>query len=264
MEKQGTIYKIENTINGKVYIGQTIMNINKRIARHKYELGVGQHHSQYLQRAWDKYGEGAFEFSVIKKCPKNELDKEEIEHIKRYDSFKNGYNMTSGGVTNSHKKPHTEQSKKKMSIKSRKRWQDEEYREKMKNIPRAKGEKANKSVKVICINDNKIFGSMTLAGEYYGIDFKSISACCAGKNEYVGLRQTGIKLEFAYYDEEKQYKLKAINHINEKRRIKCIDTGQTFNSLNEAEIKTGITKASISHVCHGRRNHAGGMEWEFI
>ena len=61
------IYKIRNTVNGKVYVGSAV-NINNRWCVHRHGLERGIHHSVKLQRAWDKYGDLAFEFSTLEIC----------------------------------------------------------------------------------------------------------------------------------------------------------------------------------------------------
>ena len=50
-----SIYSITNLINGKMYIGSTV-NTNVRWLKHKRELLNGTHHSNKLQRAFNKYG----------------------------------------------------------------------------------------------------------------------------------------------------------------------------------------------------------------
>ena len=47
-----------------------------------------------------KYELENFDFSIIEKCSKEELDKKEIYWIKYYNSFYNGYNQTKGGAAN--------------------------------------------------------------------------------------------------------------------------------------------------------------------
>lgn len=58
------IYKIIHTESGRYYIGSSI-NIEKRWWKHKNDLKNGDHHSIYLQRLWNKYGEDAFEFQIF-------------------------------------------------------------------------------------------------------------------------------------------------------------------------------------------------------
>jgi group I intron endonuclease len=61
------IYQIRNIINGKCYIGSSI-NIQERWGAHKRTLRKNQHYNKYLQRAWNKHGEGCFEFTVLETC----------------------------------------------------------------------------------------------------------------------------------------------------------------------------------------------------
>ena len=68
------VYEIRNILNGHKYYGSAV-DIKRRFARHKMDLRKGKHHSIYLQRAWDKYGEDSFEFIVLAVCEPN---KEEL------------------------------------------------------------------------------------------------------------------------------------------------------------------------------------------
>ena len=60
------VYKIENIINGYCYIGSTI-NCEGRRKVHFRSLKKGTHHCRHLQRAWNKYSEENFKFSVLEK-----------------------------------------------------------------------------------------------------------------------------------------------------------------------------------------------------
>ncbi len=59
-----TIYKIENLINSKCYVGSTI-NYARRKRRHFEDLKQGKHHSIKLQRAYKKYGLDAFKITEL-------------------------------------------------------------------------------------------------------------------------------------------------------------------------------------------------------
>ena len=88
------IYMIENTINNKKYIGQSV-NIERRWLRHKNKNYWKQ--SSYLNRAFMKYGIENFHFSILCECKANELDHLEIKFIKEFNTFYEGYNLTLGG-----------------------------------------------------------------------------------------------------------------------------------------------------------------------
>jgi len=89
------IYKIENLINKKLYIGQSI-NIKRRWSYHKSKLKRNVHWNPHLQSAWNKYGEENFKFEKIEDCTINLLDEKEKYWCDLYESFKNnnGYNLT--------------------------------------------------------------------------------------------------------------------------------------------------------------------------
>jgi len=85
------IYAIKNIYNGKMYIGRSI-NVMNRGRDHFYDLRNNQHHSNYLQNSFNKYGENAFIFGLIEEYDKTLLTEKERYWIDYYDTFKNGYN----------------------------------------------------------------------------------------------------------------------------------------------------------------------------
>ena len=87
------VYMIKNKVNGKFYIGSSV-DIAYRWARHKRQLRNGNHHSIHLQRAWDKYGEASFDFSILSTIEGDFLDASqvEIQTIEKYNSYYGCYN----------------------------------------------------------------------------------------------------------------------------------------------------------------------------
>lgn len=93
------IYKIENMLNGKVYIGQS-KNIGRRWTQHKQRsMENGCKEYDYpLYRAFRKYGIDNFDFSILEECSEETLNEREQYWIKYFNSKKNGYNQTDGGA----------------------------------------------------------------------------------------------------------------------------------------------------------------------
>lgn len=84
------IYKIENLVNGKVYIGQS-MDIEKRWIGHRNGKCL-------IKLAIQKYGIENIKFSVVEECLIEELNNKETYWIETESSMcPNGYNMRSGG-----------------------------------------------------------------------------------------------------------------------------------------------------------------------
>ncbi len=86
------IYKIENLLNGKCYIGQSI-EIEHRFSKHKSAKD-----DFYIHRAIRKYGIKNFSFEIIEECKVEKLDERENFWIKEKNTLiPNGYNMVPGG-----------------------------------------------------------------------------------------------------------------------------------------------------------------------
>ena len=66
-EGLGVVYKIENLVNGKVYIGQTT-RYQRRKRDHLNFLTINNHINKNLQKDFNKYGEEQFNITIIKEC----------------------------------------------------------------------------------------------------------------------------------------------------------------------------------------------------
>ena len=66
------IYTITHTASGRQYVGSS-NNVPYRWRKHKAALRSAKHHSAYLQRLWDKYGEDAFTFELVLLCRQDSL-----------------------------------------------------------------------------------------------------------------------------------------------------------------------------------------------
>ena len=96
--KVGSIYIIKNTINDKVYIGQTTMTVHERFMAHMKPSTVKRRGTYKLYNAVLKYGRDKFYVETLESnVPLSVINQKEIEYIAQYDSFYNGYNSTKGG-----------------------------------------------------------------------------------------------------------------------------------------------------------------------
>lgn len=117
------IYKFENKLNGKIYIGQTI-NIKRRHRDHK------RSNSKFgaFPKAVKKYGIDGFYFEILESCEIIKLSSRELFWIEFYGSMApNGYNLIKGDI-------HGERSgetKAKNSASMINRYKDEDYRKTM-------------------------------------------------------------------------------------------------------------------------------------
>ena len=107
------VYKHINKINGKVYIGQTALNVERRWRNGKgYKTGV-------FKKAIEKYGWDNFEHIIVRdKLSKEEANLLEVSLIRKYKELGICYNITDGGEGACGYK-HTEESKKKISNRSK-------------------------------------------------------------------------------------------------------------------------------------------------
>lgn len=90
----GLVYKYTSITTKKSYIGKSM--------EYRYSYRQKQHRddvsNSHFAKAKRKYGFDNFELTVLETgIPKEYLSEREIYWITYYDSFKNGYNSTSGG-----------------------------------------------------------------------------------------------------------------------------------------------------------------------
>jgi len=108
---KGVIYCYHCIPTGKKYIGQTKYE-RKRKEHHNYMVKNGSKRKFY--NAIKKYGWENFIYGIIEECDSNTLLQREMYYIKKYGTFKCGYNSTLGGDGKSGWK-HTEETKGKIA-----------------------------------------------------------------------------------------------------------------------------------------------------
>lgn len=82
-------------------------------------------------------------------------------------------------------------------------------------------------------------------------EHKKIDSCCKRLSEAM----KGKK-----HSEETKRKMSEAH----SKKVLCVETSEVFESVSEAQRKTGIFNNSISNVCNGKRKTAGGYHWKFV
>ena len=94
MEIFQSVYTITNTVNNKIYVG--CGNAWYRKEKHFYNLRTHRHTNKPLQEDFDKYGESAFKFEILRKGTFADERALMIE-LQTYDE-RYGYNSVDPGM----------------------------------------------------------------------------------------------------------------------------------------------------------------------
>lgn len=201
----------------KNYIGQTMFLPQKRWKDGKGYIG-GDHK---FSRAIKKYGWENFKHEIIgaveaktKEQLVLDLNEWEVYFIEKYNSFRKGYNSTTGGERNKavssetkdkiskNRKGKKQSIETKMKIgKSVKQTKTEEVKQKTSNA--MSGVNNPRALKVICLNTKQIFDTVLEATKWCGLKSSSdVIYCCKGKSKTAGKHpETKERLEWMYYNE---------------------------------------------------------------
>lgn len=228
MAKSG-IYKIENSVNGNIYIGSS-SDVGRRIKRHKYELKNNKHHSQYLQRAYNKYGAEKFKFTLIEYCAIDEMLDIEQKYL---NELKPAYNVSKNTTAFM------------LGIKRPKSFGD--------NISRLK-------------KGNKYFEGKTHTDGAR----KAISKGLMGNKNGLGNKHTEEVKELIRAKTLKQFENGMPLETRRKLGKPVVQLSLEFeyikehHTAKEAGDSLGIGHRHIGNVCKGKRNTSGGYRWMYV
>ena len=119
------VYKITNKINEHSYIGSSI-DIYERWVTHKWYLNRNKSHNIAFQRAWEKYGAEAFDFSILLICDKENTAMYEQIYL---DYYKPEYNIAIDALCPNKGKHLSEEHKRKIGEANSKHKVSEEQKE---------------------------------------------------------------------------------------------------------------------------------------
>ena len=241
VEYYGIIYKIENTMNNHVYIGQTTdkNGINGRYSAkgsgieriYNYHISrkrQGVYYNKYLLGEIEKYGMHAFVVDEVLDTAMTqiELNYKETYYIEQFDSYLNGYNMTLGGTYEvGHK------------------------------MPSGKDSPCSKPVCQISPNGEliKIWDSLSDAATILGLHKGAMSNVCVGRKETSGGFVWVYKIDYdPNLDYSKIPKTRGGGKATAKPVILLDCDSQIvceFASVVEAGLYCGISKQEVSRIC---------------
>lgn len=222
------IYKFENLLNHKCYIGQS-SNLEERYKKHLHNINDNTH-QEIFYKALRKYGLENFSYEILESFNDYSLERLNIleqKYIIQYNSLiPNGYNMIPGGSNGAG---------------IAKGIQIEQYTLSGEYI--------------------QTYESAKQASDLLNINHSNICSCCRGERNFAGGYQWKyvnsdkeifniIKIETPIYEDIIQQYDKQNNLIAE------------YFSLSEAHKNTNIHLGNISSCCKGKRKTAGGYFWK--
>ena len=216
-------------VNGHRYIGQS-GRITRRMWEHKHQRKKAK---LPISRAIKKHGWENFEVTVLEYCAVEKLNEREIYYI---SLLKPEYNVSAGGESGMRGWHHSEETKEKCRAAARKEWEDKTPEEKEKVLKlqltgTKKGHKTSESTKELLRQAN------------------------------LGKKQS----EETKAKRAQKQKIFMLGNTNGNKAVRCVETGEIFQSMKLAAASVGVNASEITRVLKGYRNRktAGGYHWEY-
>lgn len=237
MNKNWSVYIHINKINSKKYIGITSQDPEYRWGNNgsRYKKGA-------FKNAINKYGWDSF-YHIILCSNKSEEEAKEIEKYLIWvcdSKVPNGYNMTLGGDGTVGAEL-SEETKAKISLASKKLWENDEFKQKM-------------------IEDRHKEDSI-----YQSKEFKDkISKLVSGeKNPNYNNHWTDEQKESLRQKQKKNPIYKNETNPNAKK-IRCIETGEVFACMKYAQARFGLKSTGSFTAAIKKSKTAAGFHWEYV
>lgn len=246
---QSGIYRIINKKNGKVYIGST-RNFRKRMREHLFSLRNNKHVNNYLQHAFNKYGEDHFAFEVYQEADDIDklldLEQKILNTLKPYNS-EIGYNISKyatsyrvTGVDHHHYGvPKTKEQREKTRQSLLGHVHSDETKEKISMAVKGKNTgKDHWSYGKERSENHRRNQSKAMKGKFKG-----------NKNPFYGQEHT-----------KETKKMLGIPVVQLSKNGEFIERHET---MEEAASYNDMSKSHISCCCKGKRKTTGGYRWMY-
>lgn len=237
----GFIYIIENLVNHRKYVGQSIKNkLNRRVSK---TLNSHTRDNQDMLNDVNKYGIDNFHSSIILHCENYMLDYWEKWFILLYNCRKVGYNKDLGGWRGKHNEgricPICGDTFRNYEPSCDNKFCSDECRNEF--YKRTRKRIINK-----CLQCGKDY-------EIHECEKKTSKFCSvACKNKYNSKRMKG-----------NTYSVGKLNGANNGRAKKCmcLETGKVYECARYASNELGLTSNGVAQVCNGIQKTAKGFHF---
>lgn len=244
------IYSVTNTLNNKVYIGQSI-DVERRWKQHKYGKG-----NLILRNAIKKYGIENFKFEILEKIDvsnktKSQLTQLLLELEQKWLDTKKPFLKEKGYNIQKTSKPNLTQLR------------DEKFKNKISKI-KIDNNHCGKPIIQYDIKGNfiKEWKSSAEVERNLGYYSENISACCLNKSNsshgFIWKFKDVILTEVDIKRANKSLRMSEVRQYNLKGELI-----NTFDNIKEASKITNIDEKTIRQGCNKNIKIAAGFIWKF-
>lgn len=238
------IYKYTNTINGKIYIGQTKNTLEQRALN-----GTNYKGSRHFYNAIQKYGWNNFVPEIL--AEGLSLDEANIREEYYISLFKStdpniGYNIRIGGQSSDI----SDETKNILSIKAKER-----YKDKTKNPMYGKThslESLKKMSELKCGKNNPMYGI-------------PMSECSKVKRRKTCIERN-IYFSHEWSDDAKRKASVRAKELAKEwsKKVFCIEDNLTFDTITSAADYYGVKKSTLSGHLNGRQHTCKNKHFKFV
>lgn len=258
------VYVATNRENGHRYVGATKNSLEFRRKRHFYDARRDGF-CRVFYAAIRKYGEEAFDWSILKECAS--LEDAMAEEIRHIELLQPEYNITSGG-RGLRGIPRTREWIEKAAASNRGKKRSPESIQKVKDArPLDMNFKS-----VLCLNDGLLFRSVKMAALHYGLGEERVSVVChgreitAGGHHFVFADAVMSEVARASFIVEREFRRqKAKDNLRASRRksVVCLNDGRVFESGAAAARFFGLSVMRVSQMCRNGSATKTGLRFSF-
>lgn len=220
------VYCHINKKNGKMYFGITC-----RKPEYRWKHGEGYSKNSYFNAAIKKYGWDNFHHKVIASgITRNEACEMEKQLIKKYNTTDEnyGYNIGTGGE-------HGAEGSK---------------RTKEQNLAKSKQMK----IRMRCPETIEKIKKNRVGMKFSEKHIENLRKSHIGHSP----SNKGVSMS------ETQKLILKDRKRNKMIKIKCLNTGEVFESIRAAAISMKLMPGNISQVCSGKRKQTGGYQFSYV